>query len=120
MTPWSGRYEAGMSADGSTGTGNGGAIWTHAHTGQFVELGWKYLAIGAQGGSGNLASGGDYVTLVSPDGKDFTTVVEKLEGRCLRCAGQVTETETASFQLGGALASVTKAQVSRLALPNGI
>ena len=31
---------------GNDGTDNGAAIWTNAHTCQFVELGWKYLAEG--------------------------------------------------------------------------
>ena len=100
FTPWSGFYEAGnLGAAGSSS--NGAAIWTNAHTCQFVDIGWKYLAVGA--GSGMLAGGGSYVTLVSPDGRHFSLIVEKLEGRCLRCAGQTTTTETISFQLRGGL-----------------
>ena len=95
FTPWSGFYEAGnLGAAGSSS--NGAAIWTNAHTCQFVDIGWKYLAVGA--GSGMLAGGGSYVTLVSPDGRHFSLIVEKLEGRCLRCAGQTTTTETISFR----------------------
>lgn len=45
--------------------------------------------------------------MVQPGGKNFTVILEKLEGRCLRCAGQTTETETVTFQLSAALAAVT-------------
>ena len=51
------------------------------------QVGWKYLAVGK--GSGMLSAGGSYVSYVSADNQHFTLVVEKLEGRCLRCAGQV-------------------------------
>lgn len=103
MTPWSGHYEAGQD-----GTDNGAAIWTNAHTCQFVEVGWKYLATGA--GAGMLAGGGSYVTLVDPTGSaHFTLVLEKLEGRCLRCAGQTTSSETVKLVLGGGLDKMAKA-----------
>ena len=37
MTPWSGYYEAGnMGADGASS--NGAAIWTNAHTCQFIQV----------------------------------------------------------------------------------
>lgn len=103
MTPWSGYYEAGM-----PGSSNGGAIWTNAHTGQFTEPGWKYLA---GEGVGMLANGGSWVGMVSPDGQEVTLTVEKLEGRCLRCAGQTTETETVQFKLSGGLERHTVLQV---------
>ncbi len=114
MTPWSGHFEAGQ-----PGSPNGGAIWTGAHTTQFTEPGWRYLTVGS-GGAGMLDGGGSYVTLVSPSGgggsggggggsssgaPHVTVVAEKLEGRCLRCAGQVTKDEIFSFKLGGALAT---------------
>ena len=51
------------------------------------QVGWKYLAVGK--GSGMLSAGGSYVSYVSTDNQHFTLVVEKLEGRCLRCRGQV-------------------------------
>lgn len=110
MTPWSGYYEAGDIGGHSAalGTaGNGAAIWTNAHVCQFVEVGWKYVAVGA--GSGMLADlpsgggGGSYTTLVSPDSKHFTVVIEKLEGRCLRCAGQTTHDEEVAVTLSGGL-----------------
>lgn len=57
---------------------------TRTHTctyslGQFTEVGWKYLANGK--GAGTLPGGGSYVTLISPDSKYFTLVIEKLEGK---------------------------------------
>ena len=42
-----------------------------------------------------------------------TLVAEKLEGRCLRCAGQTTSTETVSFKLAGALAAHKTLQMWR-------
>lgn len=106
MTPWSGFYEAGQPA-----SSNGGAIWTNAHTCQFTAPGWRFLALNAGGGTGMLANGGSYVTLVPPAGGAFTLVLEKLEGPCLRCAGQTTTAETVSFKLGGSLADITRLQV---------
>eukprot|EP01052_Picozoa_sp_SAG31_P007156 SAG31_NODE_337_length_17493_cov_5.855755_19_plen_792_part_00 len=96
FTPWSGYFEAGQD-----GTDNGAAIWTNAHTCQFVEPGWSYLANGK--GSGYLADGGSYVTLVSPNRKSFTVVLEKLEGMCLRCAGQTTKDEAVRLILTNGL-----------------
>jgi len=47
-----------------------------AHTTQFVKVGWYYL----QHGSGvyALAHGGSMVSLISPDEKDLTVVVETM------------------------------------------
>ena len=106
MTPWSGCYEAGQVGGHSAalGTaGNGASIWTTAHTCQFVQLGWKNLAPGHGSGMLSTASGGSYTTLVSPDLKHFTVVIEKLEGRCLRCAGQVTNDKAVTITLSGGL-----------------
>ena len=49
-----------------------------AHTTQFSEIGWKYLKHGS--GAGHLAGGGSYVTMVSPDSKQFTIVIETMVG----------------------------------------
>ena len=105
FTPWSGFFEAGL-----PGSSNGGAIWTNAHSGQFSEPGWRFLSVNS-GGSGWLSQGGSYVTMVSgTDTNDskvpqFTLVLEKLHGRCLRCAGQNTTDENVQVNLQGPLAS---------------
>jgi len=51
---------------------------------QFVELGWQYLATGYGSGMLSNATGGSYTTLVSPDRKHYTVVIEKLEGQSYR------------------------------------
>ena len=58
-SPWSGNYTVRE------------ALWGYAHYGQFVEPGWKYL----DGGYGELAGGGTYVSLASP-GNDYSIIVE--------------------------------------------
>ena len=52
-----------------------------AHTTQFTEVGWKYLAHGS--GAGHLDKGGSYVSIVSPDSKELTIVIETMV--CIRC-----------------------------------
>lgn len=47
-----------------------------AHTTQFTNIGWIYLNHGS--GVGMLNYGGSYVTLVSPDGNDFTIIIETM------------------------------------------
>ncbi|MGW1007806.1 LamG-like jellyroll fold domain-containing protein [Streptomyces sp. NPDC002520] len=63
--PWSGHYDVGLST------------WVTAHTTQFAQPGWQYLD-GASGYLGGQTSDkvGSYVTLKSPDGKDWSSVVE--------------------------------------------
>lgn len=58
-SPWSGNYTVRE------------ALWGYAHYGQFAEPGWQYL----NGGYGELAGGGSYVTLKSP-GDDYSVIVE--------------------------------------------
>jgi len=64
-TPWSASYSVPAT------------IWMAAHTTQFSAPGWKYL-----GGSGSGIIPGSYntsyVTLVPPDGNDFTLVIETM------------------------------------------
>lgn len=84
-------------------------IWTSAHTCQFTQPGWSTLLVSG-GGSGNLTGGGSYVTYVAPDG-NVTIVVEKLQGDCLRCSGEVTATEQVTFVLAGGLQRVRRMQL---------
>ncbi|MRR52714.1 MAG: galactosylceramidase, partial [Rhodocyclaceae bacterium] len=62
--PWSGHYRVDP------------AIWAFAHTTQFAEPGWMYV----DGACGYLENkGGSFVTLRSPDGGDYTVVVETMD-----------------------------------------
>ena len=55
--------------------------WSSAHTTQFVDPGWKML----HGGSGDLAHGGSFLTMVSPDGDHFSTIIETGHAHCDHC-----------------------------------
>jgi Glycosyl hydrolase family 59 len=59
-TPWSGHYDV------------QGAIWATAHTTQFAQPGWQYL----KSSCGDLPLQGDYVTLKSPNGTDWSVILE--------------------------------------------
>jgi len=82
-TPWSGHYEVGKS------------IWATAHTTQFAQPGWQYLdqACGYFGGD---AKNGSYVTLVSPNHKDFSLIVETIDAK---------SPQSATFTVGGGLST---------------
>ena len=79
-TPWSGYYDVQST------------IWVTAHTTQFAQPGWQYL----DASSGYLPEKGTYVTLRSPNGKDWCTVLETIDA---------THPQTVSFNLAGGLAS---------------
>ncbi len=64
-TPWSGHYDV------------QGAIWATAHTTQFAQPGWQYL----ESSSGYLPEKGDYVALRSPNGKDWSVVLETIDAK---------------------------------------
>ena len=64
VQPWSGHYDTLP------------VVWATAHVTQFTEIGWRYLAVG--NGSGELAQGGYYTTIVDPNGSDFTLQVVKI------------------------------------------
>ena len=64
-TPWSGHYHV------------QGAIWATAHTTQFAQPGWQYL----DAASGHLPESGSYVSLRSPDGKNWSVILETIGAR---------------------------------------
>lgn len=64
-TPWSGHYDV------------QGAIWATAHTTQFTQPGWQYL----DAAHGDLQNGGDYVSLKSPNGKDWSVVLQTIDAK---------------------------------------
>ena len=69
-TPWSGNYLV------------GDAVWMTAHHTQFMWPGWRLLqSLGnsSAGSSGVLPGGGSWVAARSPDGADFSLVIETLQ-----------------------------------------
>ncbi len=76
-SPWSGHYRIRE------------ALWGYAHYGQFTQAGWQYLT----GGSGDLASGGTFVTLKSP-GSDYSVIIETKEAKA---------PQQIRFEVGGGL-----------------
>ncbi len=68
--PWSGHYVVTPS------------VWAMAHTAQFTQPGWSYID-GASGFFSQDATGahGSYVTLKSPDKKDFSVVIETVQAK---------------------------------------
>ncbi len=61
--PWSGNYSVGKS------------LWVNAHVAQFTQPGWKFVD-SAGGYIGGDRLNGSYVSLRSPDGADWSTIVE--------------------------------------------
>ncbi len=64
--PWSGHYAVGKS------------IWAVAQTTQFTEPGWRYMD-GACGYLGGNRLNGSYVALKSPDGRDYSVIIETVD-----------------------------------------
>lgn len=60
-TPWSGHYVVQPE------------VWGYAHINQFIQPGWHYLG---NGGCGRLPGGGTYTSLKSPDGSDYSVILE--------------------------------------------
>jgi hypothetical protein len=83
-TPWSGSYDVQP------------AVWATAHTTQFAQPGWHYL----DSACGYLCKGGSYVTLKSPDGNDYSIIVETIDAWANGAVNQ-----TASFQVAGGLSN---------------
>jgi O-glycosyl hydrolase len=77
-TPWSGHYDV------------QGTIWATAHTTQFAQPGWQYL----DSASGYLPEKGSYVSLRSPDKKNWSVILETIGAK---------HPQTVSFGLVGGL-----------------
>lgn len=72
-TPWSGYFEVQP------------ALWAAAHTTQFADPGWRYIDTGC-----GLLAKGSYVTLKSPDNKNFSIIIETAD---------TTKAQALTFQL---------------------
>jgi galactosylceramidase len=78
-SPWSGNYTINP------------ALWGYAHLTQFAQPGWKFL----NNATGTLTGGGNFITLLSANGTDFSVVAET-EG--------ATAAQQVTFNLSGGLA----------------
>lgn len=67
-TPWSGNYQV------------QGAIWATAHTTQFTQPGWRYL----DSACGYLPEKGNYVALKSPNGQDWSVILQTIGAKHLQ------------------------------------
>lgn len=83
--PWSGYYSIGKNA------------WVMAHTTQFAAPGWQYLD-SASGYLGGNRANGSYVSLKSPNGTDYSTVIETMDA---------TGAQTLTFTVTGGLSQGT-------------
>jgi hypothetical protein len=81
--PWSGAFQLGKS------------IWVSAHTSQFAQPGWQYLN-GASGYLEGNRSRGSFVTLRSPNRRDYSAVIETADA---------TTAQTATFTVTGGLST---------------
>ena len=82
-SPWSGQY------------GIGENTWATAQVTQFAQPGWKFIDQGS-GYLGGSESNGSYVTLKSPNGTDYSTVLETTTA---------TAAQTANFTVKGGLST---------------
>ncbi len=82
-SPWSGNYAVGENT------------WATAHVTQFAQPGWSFID-SASGYLGGTESNGSYVTLKSPNGTDYSTVLETTSA---------TSPQTATFTVKGGLST---------------
>ncbi|MFC1415618.1 ricin-type beta-trefoil lectin domain protein [Streptacidiphilus cavernicola] len=82
-SPWSGNYSIGENT------------WATAQVTQFAQPGWKFIDSGS-GYLGGAESNGSYTTLKSPNGKDWSTVLETTTA---------TAAQTATFTVKGGLST---------------
>ncbi len=80
--PWSGHYSVGQS------------LWVTAHVTQFAQPGWQFLNR-ASGYLGDERTNGSYISLRSPNGNDYSTIVETTTA---------TAASTMTFNFGASLA----------------
>ncbi|XP_067656751.1 galactocerebrosidase-like isoform X2 [Haliotis asinina] len=92
--PWSGFYTVPVD------------VYLAAHSTQFTRPGWTYLKHGS--GVGRFSNGGIYVSLVNPDMKDFTIVIETVNDNT---TGIPVASENVTLQLQGSFASITSLNV---------
>ncbi|XP_065185004.1 galactocerebrosidase-like [Sycon ciliatum] len=102
VQPWSGHYWVAP------------VVWATAHVTQFTKVGWKYLKNGA--GSGILANGGYYATLVDPNSNDLTIIIVKISKEHAPCTRPGlpdfnTSAEEVEFMLDSSLGDVRNLQV---------
>ncbi|MGH9059388.1 MAG: galactosylceramidase, partial [Acidimicrobiales bacterium] len=81
--PWSGRYQLGKS------------VWVTAQVTQFTQPGWQFVD-SASGYLGGDRGNGSYVTLKSPAGGDYSTVLETTTA---------TAAQTVDFTVSGGLST---------------
>ncbi len=81
-TPWSGYYRVQS------------AIWVTAHTTQFAEPGWQYL----DPACGYFPEGGTFVSLRSPDKRDWSVIAETIAAK---------HPQTLEFKIEGGLSTGT-------------
>jgi galactosylceramidase len=79
-SPWSGAYSVEP------------GLWGYAHIGQFTQPGWKFL----DNASGNFTGGGNYATLASPNGTDYSVIAQ---------TSTATSTQNITFNVGGGLST---------------
>ena len=84
-SPWSGAYEVGAET------------WATAQVTQFTAPGWQFLNDGS-GYLGGTESNGSYITLKSPNGTDYSTILETTTA---------TAAQTATFTVSGGLSTGT-------------